>query len=81
MDSDAHPSRWVDVTALSQDESSPCDGCRLPTRPALIPPRLAQPGSTPEGAWPEAFQPHMQAGLSSLIGALALRVIRSQRNP
>ena len=80
MDSDAHPTRRVVVPAVSRDRSPPDDRSRLPQRPAIIHPGLAEAGPTSAASWPETFQPDSQASFSGLIGTLALRAIRAQHN-
>ncbi|KPQ30963.1 MAG: hypothetical protein HLUCCA11_24515 [Phormidesmis priestleyi Ana] len=80
MDSDTHPTRRVGVPAVLRERSSSDDQDRLPQRPTIIGPGFTEASPTSATSWPETVEPVAQASFSGLIGALALRAIRTQHN-
>ena len=80
MDSDAQRAGSLVITALARDGPSAVDSPSPAPAPAAITSSPARARSTPETFGLEALAPGTAAeGLSALIGALALRALRSQR--
>jgi hypothetical protein len=78
MDSDAHWTGTLVITALARNGSTAAESPSLAPAPVALTPSPARAGPIPETVWPEALAPRAPEGLSALIGALSLRAIRSR---
>ncbi len=78
MDSDAQPTGRVVLTTLARDGPAALECRHSSPLSTLIPAGATRTGPTPERLWPRALEPRAQESLSTLIGALSLRAVRSR---